>query len=102
MAADCRNADDFELFYPTVDQSPLNSLSQYLPNSCLGGILFTTHDHRAATKFAGKNVIKVGDVDDVEAREPPQTSPQDKQLINDGPSTTRLLELLVHLLLAII
>ncbi|KAH6699042.1 hypothetical protein BKA61DRAFT_583080 [Leptodontidium sp. MPI-SDFR-AT-0119] len=78
-----------------------SALSEWLPFSTLGAILFTTRDREAATRYAGLNVIVVGEMDDKEARKLLQRSLQQKQLINDDSGITKLLELLVNLPLAI-
>jgi tetratricopeptide (TPR) repeat protein len=96
------NADDFEIFYHDGRKdNRFSALSEYLPFSMLGAILFTTRDREAATRYAGSNVIDIDKMDDEESRELLQRSLQDKQLINDHSSTTRLLELLVNLPLAV-
>ncbi|KAH9221738.1 hypothetical protein DL95DRAFT_421304 [Leptodontidium sp. 2 PMI_412] len=77
------NADNLELFYRNDQDRGSSALSEWLPFSTLGAILFTTRDREAATRYAGSNVI-------------------DKQLINDDSGIIKLLELLVNLPLAII
>ena len=95
------NADDFEIFYYNNRNGGSGALSEYLPFSTLGAILFTTRDREAATRYAGSNVIDIDEMDDKESRELLQRSLQNKQLINDNSGTTKLLELLVNLPLAI-
>jgi hypothetical protein len=96
------NADDFEIFYHNDnDGSRSSALSKYLPFSTLGAIIFTTRDREAATRYAGSNVIDIDELDDTESRELLQRSLQNKQLITDKDSTTKLLKLLVNLPLAI-
>jgi tetratricopeptide (TPR) repeat protein len=96
------NADDFEIFYSNKDGNGSSALSEYLPFSTLGAILFTTRDREAATRYAGSNVIDVDEMDDQESRELLQRSLQNKQLIKDTDGTTTLLNLLVNLPLAVI
>ncbi|KAF4630922.1 hypothetical protein G7Y89_g7212 [Cudoniella acicularis] len=91
------NADDAQLFETTGD----SSLSSYLPDSNLGGILFTTRNHEVATDHAEADVISIGMMDDSESRELLQTSLQKKNLLDDTRSTSKLLELLANLPLAI-
>jgi hypothetical protein len=74
---------------------------QYIPNSPLGGVLFTTRDHKAATNFAQK-VIEVKDMNPVEAKDLLRASLQNKALMDDNYNVTELLELLVCLPLAIV
>ena len=96
------NADDFELFYHNDnDYRKSNALSEYLPFSTLGSILFTTRDREAATRYAGSNVIDVDEMDDTESKELFQRSLQNKQLIEDKDNITKLLNSLVNLPLAI-
>jgi hypothetical protein len=42
------NADDFEMFYNDNEDNRSGALSEYLPFSTLGAILFTTQDREAA------------------------------------------------------
>jgi tetratricopeptide (TPR) repeat protein len=96
------NADDFEMFYHNDggdDQS--SALSEYLPFSTLGAILFTTRDREAATQFAGPNVVVVDEMDDTESRELLRRNVHGKKLIDDDISMKMLLALLTNLPLAI-
>jgi tetratricopeptide (TPR) repeat protein len=95
------NADDFEIFYHNNKDRRSGALSEYLPFSCLGAILFTTRDRETATRYAGSNVIDVGEMDDTESMELLQRSLQNKQLIKDKISTAKLLKSLINLPLAI-
>ena len=96
------NADDFELFYPNDNEdSESSALSEYLPFSTLGAILFTTRDREAATRYAGSNVIDIDEMEDTESRELLQRSLQNKQLLEDKESIAKLLKPLVNLPLAI-
>ncbi len=64
------NADDFRIFYRNDNKdSGSDVLSEYLPFSPLGSILFTTRDRDAATRYAGSNVIEVDKMDDKESVE---------------------------------
>ncbi|KAH6694363.1 hypothetical protein BKA61DRAFT_532093 [Leptodontidium sp. MPI-SDFR-AT-0119] len=95
------NADDFEIFYHKNRDGGSGALSEYLPFSTLGAILFTTRDREAATRYACSNVIDIDEMDDRESRELLQRSLQKKQLISDDSDITKLLEWLVNLPLAI-
>jgi tetratricopeptide (TPR) repeat protein len=96
------NADNFEIFYYNDNKdSGSGALSEYLPFSTLGAILFTTRDREAATRYAGSNVIDIDEMDNTESRELLQRSLQNKQLIEDKDSTTKLLKSLVNLPLAV-
>jgi hypothetical protein len=86
------SAEDFEIFYPNHQDSRSSALSECLPFSTLGAILFTTRAREVATKYAGPNVIDIDEMDDEESRELLQQSLQKKQLANDDSSTTKLLE----------
>ncbi|KFZ16903.1 hypothetical protein V501_02016 [Pseudogymnoascus sp. VKM F-4519 (FW-2642)] len=95
------NADDYEMFYSSNDGNGSHALSEYLPFSALGAILFTTRDREAATRYASSNVIDVDEMDNRESWELLQRSLQNKQLIEDKDSITTLLKLVVNLPLAI-
>ena len=96
------NADELNLFYNSTNNSTSLLLSKYLPFNTRGAILFTTRDHRAATKYAPKQVISVEEMDDKESRELFSHSLQNKQLLKDNAGVIKLLELLVNLPLAIV
>jgi tetratricopeptide (TPR) repeat protein len=96
------NADELNLFYNSANNSTSLLLSKYLPFNTRGGILFTTRDHRAATKYAAKQVIGIEEMDDEESRELFSRSLQNKQLLKDNTGVIKLLELLVNLPLAIV
>jgi tetratricopeptide (TPR) repeat protein len=95
------NADEFKIFYNANDDNGSHALSEYLPFSPLGAILFTTRDRKAATRYAASNVIDVDEMDDDESKELLQRSLQKKHLIKDEDSTMKLLKSLVNLPLAI-
>jgi hypothetical protein len=96
------NADDFEIFYHNNNKDrKAGALSEYLPFSPLGTILFTTRDREAATRYAGPNMIDIDEMDDEESRELLLRSLQNKQLIEDKDNTTKLLKSLINLPLAI-
>jgi hypothetical protein len=96
------NADDFELFYKRADESSQScALYKYLPFSPLGAILFTTRDSEAASRYAGSKVITIEEMDDTESRELLKTGLQNQQLVEDKDNTSKLLNLLVNLPLAI-
>jgi tetratricopeptide (TPR) repeat protein len=96
------NADDFEMFYHNDGEDDQSSaLSEYLPFSTLGAILFTTRDREAATQFAGPNVVVVDEMDDTESRELLRRNVHEKKLIDDDISMKKLLDLLTNLPLTI-
>ncbi|RDW80343.1 hypothetical protein BP5796_05041 [Coleophoma crateriformis] len=96
------NADDFSMFYKAPHASTSTELSKYLPFSNNGGILFTTRDHKAATKFASTNVVNVSEMNDGESKNLLRKHLQRPELLDDTDSTRRLLQLLVNLPLAIV
>ena len=73
----------------------------YLPFSLRGSILFTTRNLKAAVKLAGKHIITVETMTETESLELLKTSLTRKELTTNRESTTRLLELLTNLPLAI-
>jgi hypothetical protein len=95
------NADNFEIFYRNDQDSGSSALSECLPFSTLGAILFTTRDRKAATRYASSNVIDIDEMDNDESKELLQRSLQKKHLIKDEDSTMKLLKSLVNLPLAI-
>jgi tetratricopeptide (TPR) repeat protein len=96
------NADDFEIFYPKENEDGRSGvLSEHLPSSPLGAILFTTRDREAATRYARANVIEIDEMNDIEARDLFRRGLQNKQLAEDKDGTITLLKLLVNLPLAI-
>ncbi|KAH6679336.1 putative kinesin light chain [Halenospora varia] len=96
------NADDFEIFYHRNNNSSVSGrLSEYFPSSELGAILFTTRDREAATNYAGSNVIDTNEMNNEESRDLLRRNLQNKRLMDDDSSATKLLELLVNFPLAI-
>ncbi|KIM95406.1 hypothetical protein OIDMADRAFT_206491 [Oidiodendron maius Zn] len=95
------SADDFEMFYNSNDTNVSGILSEYLPFSTLGAILFTTRDREAATRYTSSNVIEVDEMNNTDARELLRHSLQSKQPNQDEEGVTKLLKLLVNLPLAI-
>ncbi|KAH8684468.1 putative kinesin [Tricladium varicosporioides] len=97
------NADDYDIFHHCGDDASVSKrLWEYLPSSELGAILFTTRDREAATSYAGSNVIDILEMSNEESRDLLFRNLQNKPLIDDDSSTTKLLELLVNFPLAII
>ncbi|KAH8585352.1 hypothetical protein B0O99DRAFT_713026 [Bisporella sp. PMI_857] len=95
------NANDFEIFCCNNKDSRSSRLSEYLPFSTLSAILFTTRDRKAATKYAGSDVIDINEINNKKSKKLLQKSLQNKQLLNNDSSTIKLLKLLVNLPLAI-
>ncbi|KAK7959731.1 uncharacterized protein PG986_004585, partial [Apiospora aurea] len=87
------NADDTALFTD-------GQLLSYLPFSRQGSILFTTRNHQAAVRLDTRHVIRLEELDEAEARELLHQRLQERQ-IGDLEHTTKLLDYLVYLPLAI-
>ncbi|RYP57002.1 hypothetical protein DL770_010783 [Monosporascus sp. CRB-9-2] len=90
------NADDLELLFTVA------ALSDYLPFSRKGSILFTTRNHEAAVRLdiPQKSIVTIAEMSEVEARALLRTGLAENQ-IRDTNSTARLLEFLANLPLAI-
>ncbi|RDW79916.1 hypothetical protein BP6252_04554 [Coleophoma cylindrospora] len=95
------NADDSDVLLKTDEKTGQQELFNYLPSSHNGMILFTTRDDKAATDYAGINVISVNEMVDPEAKELLAKSLRDRALVKDKDSTKRLLQLLFNIPLAI-
>ena len=96
------NADDSDMWFKDVDvNSGLRPLD-YLPSSSDGSILVTTRNRKAASKFAGGNVVSLSELDAVTAENVLRTSLVNKEILHDHDVTLRLLEQLAFLPLAII
>jgi hypothetical protein len=59
------NADDMDVFFGTSDN--LGGISQYLPESENGVILFTTRSREVAVSVAGSNMVELQEMDPKEA-----------------------------------
>jgi hypothetical protein len=71
------------LLYDNIDSGALLPLSEYLPFSTLGGILFTTRDHDAATRYANSDVVEIREMSFPESKELLQKNLQNKRLLED-------------------
>ncbi|KAK7991512.1 hypothetical protein PG988_000306 [Apiospora saccharicola] len=87
------NADDTALFTD-------GQLLTYLPFSRQGSILFTTRNHQAAVRLDTRDVIRLEELNEAEARELLHQRLQERQ-IGDLEHTTKLLDYLTYLPLAI-
>jgi tetratricopeptide (TPR) repeat protein len=100
------NADDIELLFgkaeTTSDCVTASSLAQYLPFNRKGSILFTTRNHEVAVNLADsrKNVITIKEMSRDEAFKLLEISLEEYQ-IRDTENTTKLLDFLANLPLAI-
>src|SRR4051794_9935808 len=90
------NADDVELLFGK------DGLSDHLPSSRKGSILFTTRNHKAAVRLGvpKRNIIAVAEMDRGEALDLLQKGLKESQT-GDRESTERLLDFLANLPLAI-
>jgi tetratricopeptide (TPR) repeat protein len=97
------NADDIDMLYKRAcgDHRSL-ALIDYLPSSRYGWIIFTTRTRKAAVKQAGNNIIKVYEMDQVEARKVLEKSLIQTHVLKEDKATVRLLNLLTCLPLAIV
>jgi tetratricopeptide (TPR) repeat protein len=97
------NADDYEVLRNADRGNTSRALFEYLPKRGNGAVLFTTRDHKAATGFAKANVIHVKEMSRRESTKLFENSfqVQNLSLLNDRASTTKLLDLLLDLPLAI-
>jgi tetratricopeptide (TPR) repeat protein len=93
------NADDMELLFGSPD-SP-GGISQYFPESEVGVTLLTTRFREIAVSFAGKDVIKIHDMDPQEATGLLENSLIKRDTCRDRGETVQLLEELNYLPLAI-
>jgi hypothetical protein len=97
------NADDINMLYRRMygDHGSL-ALIDYLQSSRYGSIIFTTRTRKAAVKQAGTNIIKVYEMDQVEAKNVLETPPIQTHILKDDKATVKLLDLLTCLPLAIV
>ncbi|KLJ13097.1 hypothetical protein EMPG_11945 [Blastomyces silverae] len=100
------NADDIEMWMEKASGTGNSGNSgrriDYLPKSKHGSILFTTRNRKAATKLAGTNIVLVGEMDDVMAKDLLKRSLLRPDLLTDDQAATDLLKKLTHLPLAVV
>jgi tetratricopeptide (TPR) repeat protein len=97
------NADDIDMWMDKSDNITGSARRiDYLPKSKHGSILFTTRSREAAIKFAGKNVVSVGKMNDAMAKHLLKNSLINQDLLTDDQATTDLLQKLTYLPLAIV
>ena len=99
------NADDIEMLYKRTNENEESNsslaLADYLPFSRKGSILFTTRNLEAAVEQAGVDVITVKEMSESDAWKLLETSLVEKSLMGGKDVTTKLLDNLTHLPLAI-
>jgi hypothetical protein len=97
------NADNASLLMSEPDgDSRLHRLSDYLPRSDRGKIIFTTRSTKAAESLTRSNIIKLDDMDVTEARQLMAQRLSEKTLLKDKAAVDELLGLLAYLPLAIV
>ncbi|KAF2193583.1 hypothetical protein K469DRAFT_691135 [Zopfia rhizophila CBS 207.26] len=97
------NADDASVLLSESDGNPKSRrLSDYLPRSNRGKIIFTTRSRKAAENLTHSNVIKLNDMDGAEARQLMAQRLSEKALLEDEAAVDELLGLLMYLPLAIV
>jgi tetratricopeptide (TPR) repeat protein len=97
------NADDSSVLLGGTDgDARLSLLSDCLPRSDRGTILFTTRSRRAAENMTQSNVIELNDMDVTEARQLLAQRLSEKALLEDEGAVDELLRLLAYLPLAIV
>ena len=97
------NADDSTvLLGQPDDHRRLNRLSDFLPRSDSGRIVFTTRSGKAAENLTQSNVLKLDDMERPEARQLMAQHLVEKALLDDEGAVEELLVLLAHLPLAIV
>lgn len=96
------NADDTSVFVdPLQEQSGVNRLIDWLPLSCKGSFIFTTRSRKIAIDLAGTNVMRLGELDESEAREMLQRQLLQNDLL-EGDDVYDFLKILAYLPLAIV
>jgi tetratricopeptide (TPR) repeat protein len=97
------NADDSSVLLGKVDTDPRSTrLSDFLPRSDRGTILFTTRSRKAAENLTQTSIIKLDDMDRAEARQLIAQRLSEKELLQDERAVDELLGLLAYLPLAIV
>ncbi|KAL1607816.1 hypothetical protein SLS60_002754 [Paraconiothyrium brasiliense] len=93
------NADDDDVLFGGADR-----LIDWLPHSRKGSILFTTRTRIAAIKLAEREVVELGELAEVEAREMlrKRLLPAQQQQLQDRKTVTKFLDMLAFFALAIV
>ncbi|KAF4167438.1 hypothetical protein CNMCM6936_005054 [Aspergillus lentulus] len=99
------NADDISMWFgqaeANTDTEPC-SLSEYIPWSKTGTVLFTTRFGKIAAKLAKQNVIEIPAMDEAQATKLLSERLGDKSLLHQKEEVVLLLKELVYLPLAIV
>ena len=95
------NADDSDMWFKTTDSNG-SRLIDCLPSKIGSSILVTTRNRKAATKFAGGNVVLVTEPDEPAANDILRNSIINQEALTDPETARNLLERLTFLPLAIV
>jgi len=94
------NADDVEILFRSYSKQ-MTALTEYLPESAKGLIVFTTRYQEVATSLAGSEVVEVDEMEEKVAVAMLKQSLIRKDLLSDERVTSELLKELTFLPLAI-
>jgi tetratricopeptide (TPR) repeat protein len=90
------------LFGPLQEVGGTDRLTDYLPHSRKGSIVFTTRTRKAAVKLAGGNHIQLNELEEAEARKMLEKHVTNTFLLEDDEVVHEFLEFLTYLPLAIV
>jgi hypothetical protein len=93
------NADDMDMW---TDKSESGRLTEYLPRSKQGCIVFTTRNRKMAVKLAHQNIIEVPEMNKKTSTQLLQKYLVDQDLLSNEQGTNALLTQLTYLPLAIV
>ncbi|KAF2706144.1 kinesin light chain 1 [Pleomassaria siparia CBS 279.74] len=96
------NADDPKILLGTTDNHQSARLSDCLPHSTSGTILFTTRSRKAAGDLTQSSVLELSDMSQAEAASLLAQRITKKALLDDETAVKELLEILAYLPLAIV
>ncbi|KAL2807731.1 purine and uridine phosphorylase [Aspergillus granulosus] len=97
------NADDMSMWFDkTEPNTEPCGLSNYVPWSTTGSVLFTSRFKRVASKLAKQNLIEIPEMDETRATELLFERLSDKSLLDQTKEVVLLLKELVYLPLAIV
>ncbi len=97
------SADDIDIWTDKASNTTGSGRRiSYLPKSKHGSIIITTRSRKVAVELAGNNVVSVGEMDDIMAKDLLKKSVIDRDVLIDERATTDLLQKLTYLPLAIV
>ncbi|KAL7935748.1 heterokaryon incompatibility protein domain-containing protein [Trichoderma chlorosporum] len=94
------NADDVSLFTDSSSREA-GRLIDYIPRSVHGSVVFTTRDKRTAVRLAGRNVVEISEMNEVDGKQLLAKYLVNQDLMSQG-DVTALLDQLMYLPLAIV